>query len=107
MAQQLGDFPEEAGPTQQPRGERSFLPAPPCLAGKYGDMRQKCTPERASGHVAPEDALLVARLPFHELAAAAAVGRGDVMQHARRRLVNRLEARAAETKREIDILEVA
>src|SRR5260221_3864199 len=36
-----------------------------------------------------------------------AVGCGDVMQHARRRLVDRLEARAAETKREIDILEIA
>src|ERR1051325_9078562 len=76
-------FPSHAQSPKQPRQQRPFIqPAPRFARQDRRMLPQRATQDRRR-QVAPEDALLVARLAFDELPADRAVGRADMMQDAR------------------------
>src|ERR1043165_4535438 len=69
-------------------------------------LRQR-TPKCRCRDVAPEHAFLVARLLFDQAPALPAKRSGNVVQHARCRLIHRSVTGTAKPKCEIDVLKVA
>src|SRR5262249_45823287 len=84
----------------------AVLPASIRLACEDGRMPRHGAEQVAAWQVAPEHALLVARLLFKQAARRPAVRRRHAMPDARRRLVDDAIPRPVQAKRYIHILEV-
>src|SRR5260370_10077498 len=94
--------------TGQERKQVAAAPAPPRFSQQHGQVQRHSTEQGGGRQVAPEDQLLIVRLPFEKGGVRpSAIRGGDVVQHARARLEQDAVASPVQPKRQVHVLEVS